>query len=69
MTTRRAPLPTNCIECGTKLSSKNRSSSPVNNSDVVSDCDDVCTRCYDYWEWENTHSDEAHGIEGNEDSA
>lgn len=70
MTTRRnAPLPTHCTECGTKLSSTNRSSSASNNSNVQSDYNDVCTKCYDYWGWENAHSDEAHGIEGNEDPA
>lgn len=53
-------LPTHCIECNTRLTSKNRSSSQSNLSNVVSDCDDVCTKCYDYWGWENTHSDDNH---------
>lgn len=58
--TKTTKLPTTCIECATKLTSKNRSSSPSNNSDTVTDRNDVCTKCYDYWGWENTHTDEAH---------
>lgn len=60
MTKTTASLPTNCTECGTKLNSKNRSSSPTNNANVTSDIDDACTKCYDYWGWENEHSDDDH---------
>lgn len=56
----KATLPTNCIECNVKLTSKNRSSSTTNVGDVHTDRNDVCIRCYDYWGWENTHSDEGH---------
>lgn len=52
MTTTRT---TNCTECSVRLTPNNRSSR-VHGSDY----DDVCARCYDYWGWENTHTDEDH---------
>lgn len=54
-TTRTTARPTNCTECSVRLTPNNRSSR-VHGSDY----DDVCTRCYDYWGWENTHADEDH---------
>lgn len=60
MTNNTNRLPTNCTECDRKLTSRNRSSSATNTSNVTSDYNDVCVDCYDYWSWENTHSDESH---------
>lgn len=47
MTTTRT---TNCLDCNTKLTRSNRGNGN----------DDICTRCYEYAGWENTHSDENH---------
>lgn len=52
MTTTRKP--TNCYDCGRKLTSSNR-------SDVN---DDLCTKCADYAADENWHSDDAHDETG-----
>lgn len=51
MTTKRTAR--NCTECATRLTPKNRANGGR-------DYDDVCNSCYDYWGWENTHSDGDH---------
>jgi hypothetical protein len=48
-TTRKA---TNCLDCGRKLTSSNRAEGDAGI--------DMCTKCYDYAGWENTHSDWGH---------
>lgn len=53
MTTTRKP--TNCSDCGTKLTSSTR----------TPDHTDLCAACYDYAGWENTHDDEGHDDMGN----
>lgn len=63
-----AKLPTNCTECDVKLNARNRSGSNHNRAGLTSDHNDVCVDCYEYWGWENTHSDESHGP-GNIDPA
>lgn len=47
-TTRKAS--THCIDCGRKLTSSTREMSNR----------DMCTACFDYAGWENTHSDYGH---------
>jgi hypothetical protein len=41
-----------CTECATRITSSNRARGR--------DYPDVCNRCYDYWGWENAHSDGDH---------
>jgi hypothetical protein len=55
--TTRTKLPASCIECSTKLTRANRASIVDLAGD---DYNNMCTTCYTYAGWENTHNDEGH---------
>lgn len=46
---------TNCTECSRRITAKN-SAKTITGADYA----DVCVTCYDYWGWENAHSDGDH---------
>lgn len=56
MTTTRIPAPTHCTECFRPVTARNSAATVYGAIGY----DNVCGPCYDYWGWENTHSDEGH---------
>jgi hypothetical protein len=55
--TTRTKLPASCVDCSMKLTRANRASVVDLAGD---DYNNMCTTCYTYASWENTHNDEGH---------
>lgn len=65
--TKTTKLPTHCLDCGVALTRKNRASDQ-DSGWYSTEHKDVCVSCFDYWGWENTHSDEGHDTFNKDDA-